>query len=78
MGQMMSLAEIEAQFQSEWVLIEDPQTTDTLQVMGGTVVWHSKDRDEEYRKVRELRPLHHAILYTGKKMKMPKDMAIIL
>jgi hypothetical protein len=74
-NQVMSLVEIEAQFQSEWVLIEDPQTTDTLQVMGGRVLWHSSDRDEVYRKVRELQPLHHAILYTGK---MPKDMAIIL
>ena len=75
MNQVMSLPEIEAQFQSEWVLIEDPQTTDTLQVMGGRVLWHSKDRDEVYRKARELQPRHSAILYTGK---MPKDMAIIL
>jgi hypothetical protein len=71
----MSLPEIEAQFQSEWVLIEDPQTTDTLQVMGGRVVWHSKDRAEVYRKARELPSLHHAILYTGK---MPKDAHFIL
>ena len=75
MDQVMSLPEIEVQSQSESVLIEDPQTTDTLQVMGGRVLWHSKDRDEIYRKARELQPLHHAILYTGK---MPKDMAIIL
>jgi hypothetical protein len=74
-NQVMSLPEIEAQFQSEWVLIEDPQTTDTLQVMGGRVVWHSKDRDEVYRKARELQRLHHAILYTGK---MPTDTEIIL
>jgi hypothetical protein len=74
-NQEMSLVEIEAQFQSEWVLIEDPQTTDTLQVMGGRVLWHSSDRDEVYRKLRELQPGHSAILYTGK---IPKDMAIIL
>jgi hypothetical protein len=47
-NQVMSLVEIEAQFQSEWVVIEDPQTTDTLQVMGGRVLWHSSDRDEVY------------------------------
>ena len=75
MNQVMSVVEIEAQFQSEWVLIEDPQTTDTLQVMGGRVLWHSSDRDEVYRKARELQPRHSAILYTGK---MPRDTAIIL
>ncbi len=75
MNQEMSLVEIEAQFQSEWVLIEDPQTTDTLQVMGGRVLWHSSDRDEVYRKARELQPRHSAILYTGK---MPSDTEIIL
>ena len=75
MNQVMSLVEIETQFQSEWVLIEDPQTTDALQVMGGRVLWHSKDRDEVYRKARELQPRHSAILYTGK---VPADMEIIL
>jgi len=74
-NQVMSLVEIETQFQSEWVLIEDPQTTDALQVMGGRVLWHSKDRDEVYRKARELQPRHSAILYTGK---VPADMEIIL
>ena len=75
MDQVMSLTEIETQFQSEWVLIEDPQTTDTLQVMGGTVLWHSSDRDEVYQKALELQPRHSAILYTGK---MPTDTEIIL
>jgi len=76
-NQEMSLEEIETRFQSEWVLIEDPQTTDTLQVVGGRVLWHSEDRDEVYRKAKELQSRHSAILYTGK-MKMPKDTAIIL
>jgi len=76
-NQEMSLEEIETRFQSEWVLIEDPETTDTLQVVGGRVLWHSEDRDEVYRKAKELQSRHSAILYTGK-MKMPKDTAIIL
>ncbi len=75
MNEVMSLAEIEAQFESEWVLVGDPETTETLQVRRGKVLWHSKDRDEVYRKANELKPKHSAILYTGT---IPKDMVIIL
>ena len=67
---MMSLAQIEAQFEAEWILIENPDTDATLAVRGGTVRWHSKDRDEVYRKAVVLRPGRFAVLYTGK---MPKD-----
>jgi predicted acetyltransferase len=42
----LTLAEIEAQFVSEWVLIEDPQTNNALEVQGGKILYHSKDRDE--------------------------------
>ena len=65
MNELMSLAEIQAQFESEWVLVENPETTETLEVKEGKVLWHSKDRDEVYRKARELRPRHSAIFYTG-------------
>ena len=46
MGEVMSLAEILGEFKSEWVLLEDPETTESLEVKGGKVLWHSKDRDE--------------------------------
>ena len=69
----MNMAEIQAQFQSEWVLVEDPQTNDALEVTAGKVRWHSKDRDEVYRKAVELRPKRFAMLYTGE---MPKNAAI--
>ncbi len=75
MNEVMSLAEIQAQFESEWVLVEDPETTETLGVKNGKVLWHSRDRDEVYRKARELRPKHSAILYTGS---LPEDMEIVL
>ena len=71
----LTLAEIEARFASEWVLLEDPQKGAALEVQGGRVCWHSKDRDEAYRKAIELRPRRFAVLYTGK---MPKDTAIVL
>ncbi len=75
MNEVMSYAQLERQFDSEWVLIEDPEVSPDLAVRSGTVVWHSKDRDEVYRKARELHPPHTAILFIGK---LPEDMAVVL
>ena len=75
MNRLLTVAEIETQFQSEWVLVEDPETNEALEVQRGTVRWHSKDRDEVYRKAVELRPKRFAMLYTGK---MPEDTAVVL
>jgi hypothetical protein len=46
---VLTLAEIEARFHSEWVLVENPQTNEALEVQRGSVVCHSKERDEVYR-----------------------------
>jgi len=75
MNEVISLAEIQTRFKSEWVLLGDPETTESLEVRGGKVLWHSKDRDEVYRKARELRSRHSAILYTGA---LPKEMVVVL
>ena len=56
MNDVLTVAQIEERFDSEWVLIEEPQTDEALQVTAGKVRWHSKDRDEVYRKAIELRP----------------------
>ncbi len=75
MSHILTAAQIGQQFESEWVLVEDPKTNDTLEVESGQVLWHSKDRDEVYRKAVELRPKRFAMLYTGK---MPEDTAVVL
>ena len=75
MEEVMTIAQIEAQFESEWVLVENPQTNEALEVQSGRVRWHSKDRDEIYRKAIALRPKRFAMLYTGR---MPNDTAIVL
>lgn len=72
---VMTLAEIESQFESEWVLVEEPQTNEVLEVLGGKVRCHAKGRDEVYRKAVELRPKRFAMLYTGT---IPKDTAVVL
>lgn len=75
MEQEMTMAEIENQFDSEWVLVEEPQTNEDLEVLKGKVLHHSKDRDEVYRKAVSLRPKRSAILYTGE---IPEDTAVVL
>ena len=49
MANVMTIAEIKAHFDSEWVLVEDPETNDAFEAQSGTVAAHSKDRDEVYR-----------------------------
>jgi len=75
MNQDMTVEQIESQFESEWVLIEDPRTDDQLKVLSGRVLHHSKDRDEVYRKAVTLRLKRSAILYTGK---IPEETAVVL
>lgn len=75
MNGVLTLAEIESAYDSEWVLLEDPQTNDALEVQRGRVRWHSKDRDEVYRKAIELSAKRFAVVYTGE---MPDDTAIVL
>jgi hypothetical protein len=75
MNKALTIAEIYSQFESEWILLEDPQTNAALEVQAGTVLCHSKDRDEVYRKAVELRPKRFATLFTGK---MPAGTAIVL
>jgi len=71
----MTIEEIESQFDSEWVLIEDPRTDEALNVLGGKVLCHSKDRDEVYRKAVSLRPKRSAVVFTGE---IPEGTAVVL
>lgn len=75
MEQEMTMEEIESQFDSEWVLLEEPETNEQLKVIRGRVLHHSKDREEVYRKAVKLRPKRSAILYTGK---IPEDTIVVL
>jgi len=75
MDDILTAAEIEDQFKSEWILVEDPQTYASLRVKSGKLRWHSTDRDEVYLKAIELRPKRFAVFFTGK---MPRDTAVAL
>ena len=75
MAKELTIEEIRSQFDSEWVLLEDPETDEALNVLRGKVVHHSKDRDEVYRKAVSLRPKRSAVVYTGE---IPNDTAVVL
>lgn len=75
MDGVMTAEEMKVQFESEWVLVEDPQTNDALEVLEGKILHHSKDRDEVYRKAVSLQPKRSAIVYTGE---IPQNTAIVL
>jgi hypothetical protein len=63
MNEVLTIEEIRLRFDAEWILVEDSELTDELEVVGGKVLYHSADRDEVYQKGVELRPMHSAYLY---------------
>lgn len=75
MNHEMTIEEIRSQFESEWILIQDPETNDALEVLSGKVIHHSRDRDEVYRRAVSLRPTRSAVVYTGE---IPEDTAVVL
>jgi hypothetical protein len=75
MTQALTIAEIHSQFESEWILVGEPKTNALHELEQGNVIWHSKDRDEVYRKAVELRPKRFAIVFTGT---IPENTAIVL
>ena len=75
MNETISLSEIQTKFDKEWILLEDPVTDKLLNIKYGKVLWHSKDRDEVYRKARELKPKHSAVLRVGK---LPHNTVIVV
>lgn len=75
-GDFMTTEEIYARFDSEWVVLADPVTTDTLEVTGGILVAHSADRDEVYAKANKIpTPRHTAFLYTGE---IPEGTVVVI
>jgi hypothetical protein len=67
MGEYLTTEEIEARFDSEWVLLDQPERDEQYQLLGGILVYHGKDRDEVYRKIDGIPlPRNIAVYYTGK------------
>ncbi len=73
MGEMLTIEEIEARYSPNWVLIGDPQVAEGPRLLGGVVLFSTRDRDELYRKAMELKLDEVAIRYLGP---YPEHMAI--
>lgn len=71
----MKKEEILKKHRNEWVLIECKQVDENFEVIEGEILYHSKDKDDVYKKLLELRPKDYAIEYTGK---VPEDLAVML
>ena len=67
---VMTVSEIELQFENEWILVEDPKFDSNERFGSGKVRCNSKCRDDVYRKAIELRLKNGAILCTGPTSKL--------
>ncbi len=72
---IMTYAEMEAAFDGEWVLIGEPDLTPMNEVIRGTVLFHSKNRDEVYCDAMQRSIDRVAILYMGSR---PTDIDFLL
>lgn len=75
MEESLTLREMETRFDSEWLLVADPVTDSNSRLLSGTVVFHSKSRDEVDRRDGELGLRAAAIVFTGS---IPENAAVVL
>ncbi len=66
MGEILTIEEIERQFDGEWVLIEDVETDERLEVVRGKVTYHGKDKEQLHKRAMQSQSDHLATLYIGK------------
>lgn len=77
MEQVLKIEEIEKLFDAEWILLDEPQTDEQLNVLGGKVVYHHPDKvtfDREVLKIQP-HPTDFAVIYTGTQ---PEGMEYVL
>jgi hypothetical protein len=68
-GEIMTWEQIENLYRDEWVLLENPDAGENVQVTGGKLLWHSTSREEVGRKLLELRPKSSALIFVGQPAK---------
>jgi hypothetical protein len=65
MDEILTWAEIEGRFPDEWVVIDDPEVTDDLEIVRGRVVYHGADREAAEAVVQVRRLASVAVLFVG-------------
>lgn len=66
--EILTMDEIKQRFDSEWVLVSDPELDEDFNVLSGKVICHHKDRtvfDSETLNIKPF-PKESAFLYLGK------------
>jgi len=71
----MKWADIKKKFRDQWVLIEVQKVDESFNVLEGKVLAHSKDKDEIYQRLLQIRPREFSIEYTGE---VPEDLAVVM
>jgi hypothetical protein len=74
MNEVLTRAEMEVQFEGEWVLVADPELDGNQDVQRGLVVYHGQDREAMYDQDAALKLERAAYLYLGP---MP-EMSVLL
>jgi len=72
---IMTLEEIRKHYPNAWVLIEFTELDDELNVIEGWVIAHASNKEDIYKKLRELENDKIAIEFTGE---MPEEPAYLL
>jgi hypothetical protein len=68
------MAEIAQQCPDEWVLLANP-VSDGFRVQRGELIYHSKSKDEVYKKLFTLKLKSAGVFWTGK---IPEDLVVVL
>lgn len=66
MSEILTMEEIEKKFDGEWVLIEDVEVNEQLEVLRGKVTYHGNDKNELHRRAMKSKTKHFASLFIGK------------
>lgn len=71
----MKWEEIVEKFKDEWVLVYVKEVDKNFNLKEGDVIAHSKNKEDIYKKLLEIKPNSFSIEYTGK---IPEDLAVVL
>lgn len=66
MDKVLTMQEIERQFDGEWVLIEDVETDERLEIVRGKVAYHGNDKNELHRRAMKSKARRFASLFIGR------------
>ena len=66
MDEVLTIDEINQRYPDQWVLIGEPQTDESLEVLRGKVLYHGKSREKMYKAAKALpSPKYFATHYSG-------------